>query len=159
MMMSKQFPEIVKGWVEVFMQRSFSNFKKFMDEEDLSPTQVNTMMRLFHGGESDISRIGELAGITNAGASQMVERLVQTGLVERKESTDDRRVKKLTLTEKGRRLIERGFVARQQWMEELTHRFTAEQLAEIAKSLTMLTDAARELEASEIKPSDISKSS
>jgi len=157
--MSKQFSEIIKEWVEVFMQRSFHDLKKFMDEEDLSPSQINAMMRLYHHGESDVSRIGEMAGVSNAAASQMVERLVQTGLVERKESPDDRRVKKLTLTEKGRLLIQRSFTVRQKWMEELTYRFTPDQLTEIGNALILLTEAARALETSENKPSELSKSS
>jgi DNA-binding MarR family transcriptional regulator len=158
MMMSKQFPEIVKEWVEVFMHISFHDFKQFMDEEDLSPTQVNAMMRLYHGG-SDVSKIGEFTGVSNAAASQMVERLVQTGLVERKENPDDRRVKSLSLTDKGRRLIQRGFEVRQKWMGELTNHLSPQQLDDIGKALIMLTDAARKLEASEVQPADISKSS
>jgi DNA-binding MarR family transcriptional regulator len=158
MMMSKQFPEIVKEWVEVFMHISFHDFKQFMDEEDLSPTQVNAMMRLYHGG-SDVSKIGEFTGVSNAAASQMLERLVQTGLVERKENPDDRRVKSLSLTDKGRQLVQRGFEVRQRWMGELTNHLSPQQLEDIGKALIMLTDAARKLEASEIQPSDISKSS
>ncbi len=157
-MMSKQFPEIVKDWVEVFMHISFRDFKRFMDDEDLSPSQVNAMMRLYHG-VSDISKIGEFTGVTNAAASQMVERLVQTGLVERKENPDDRRVRSLSLTDKGRLLIQRGFEVRQKWMDDLTNHLSPNQINDIGKALIMLTDAARKLEASEIQPSDISKSS
>ena len=158
MMANKQFSEIVKEWVEVFMHISFHDFKRFMDDEDLSPSQVNAMMRLYHC-QSDISKIGEFTGVTNAAASQMVERLVQTGLVERKESPDDRRVKSLTLTEKGRQLIQRGFTARQKWMDELTNHLSPQQLDDIGKALVMLTDAALKLEGGEVQPSDISKSS
>jgi DNA-binding MarR family transcriptional regulator len=155
--MSKQFSEIVRDWNEVFMRHSFRDFKHFMDAEDLSPSQVNTLMRLYHGGTSDVSNIGELAGVTNAAASQLVERLVQTGLVERKESDADRRVKILTLTEKGKQLVRRGFAARQKWMEELTHAFTTAQQDDIAKALIMLTDAARKLETGKNDPVNLHK--
>lgn len=158
MMMSKQFPEIVKEWIEVFMHISFRDFKQFMDQENLSPSQVNALMRLYHGA-SDISKIGEFTGVTNAAASQMIERLVQTRLVERRENPDDRRVRSLTLTEKGNRLIERSFAARQRWMSELTNHLSSQQLDDIGKALIMLTDAARKLEAKDIPPSNISKSS
>jgi DNA-binding MarR family transcriptional regulator len=158
MMLPKQFREIVREWVEVFMHISFRDFKKFMDDENLSPSQVNALMRLYHG-MSDISKIGEFTGVTNAAASQMIERLVQTGLVERKESPEDRRVKSLSLTEKGRQLVQRGFAARQCWMGELTHHLTSQQLDDIGKALLMLTNAARKLEAGEVQPSDISKMS
>jgi len=158
MMLSKQFTEIVKECVEVFMHVSFRDFKQFMDAEDLSPSQVNAMMRLYHG-KSDVSKIGEFTGVTSAAASQMVERLVQTGLVVRKENPDDRRVKSLSLTDKGRRLIQRVFEVRQKMIGELTNHLSPQQLDDIGKALIMLTDAARKLEANGVQSSDISKSS
>ncbi len=156
--MSKQFPEIVKEWVEVFMHISFRDFKQFMDAEGLSPTQVNALMRLYHG-QSDISKIGEFTGVTNAAASQMVDRLVQTGLVERRENPEDRRVKSLSLTEKGRRLVQRGFEVRQKWMGDLTNHLTQQQLDDIGKALITLTEAARKLEKNEVQPLEILRSS
>ena len=146
MLAVKPFSEVLGEWAEVFMHRSFRDFKRFMDEAGLSPTQVNALMRLYHGKLCGVSDIGGHLGITNAAASQMVERLVQMGLLERSEDRQDRRARKLELTGQGRALVERGIEARRAWMESLTTNLTAEQQSMIAEALSMLTKAARKSE-------------
>jgi DNA-binding MarR family transcriptional regulator len=142
----KQFSDILNEWTEVFMHRSFRDFKHFMDDEGLSPTQVNTLMRLHHCGESGVSELGESAGVSNAAASQMIERLVMMGLMARVESTDDRRFKQVSLTDKGNALVKRGIEARRGWLEELTRTLNPAEQETIAQALTTLTRAARQLD-------------
>ena len=137
------FTEVIREWSEVFMQRSMRDFKRFMDETDLSFSQVNILMRLLHSGNTGVSEIGEQLGVTNAAASQAVDRLVQLGLIERTEDPEDRRAKRLALTPKGRKLIEKGIEARSQWVEGLTDALTPEQQSMIISALTLLTEAAR----------------
>jgi MarR family transcriptional regulator, organic hydroperoxide resistance regulator len=144
---AKSFSEVVGEWVEVFMHRSFRDFKRFMDEAGLSPTQVNALMRLYHGKLCGVSDIGGHLGITNAAASMMVDRLVQMGLLERSKDRKDRRLRYLKLTEPGRALVERGIEARVAWMQSLTANLSPEQQAMIVEALSMLTEAARKSEA------------
>ena len=68
------------------------------------------------------------------------------GLLERSEDRQDRRARKLKLTEQGQALVERGIEARRAWMESLTTNLTPEQQAMIAEALSMLTEAARKSE-------------
>ncbi len=135
--------EVIREWSEVFMHRSMRDFRKFMDETGLSFSQISILMRLLHGGNAGVSEIGGQLGVTNAAASQAVERMVQLGLIERTEDPADRRAKKLVLTPKGRALIERGIEIRSQWVEGLTEALTPEQQSMIISALTLLTAAAR----------------
>jgi hypothetical protein len=80
MLAVKPFSEVLGEWAEVFMHRSFRDFKRFMDDSDLSPSQTNALMRLYHGKLCGVSDIGRHLGISNAAASQMVERLIQQAL-------------------------------------------------------------------------------
>lgn len=146
MLPTKSFSEILHEWAEAFMHRSFRDFKRVMDESGLSPSQINGLMRLYYRGACGVSDIGEHLSISNAAASQMVERLVQLGLLVRTESQEDRRVKQLTLTEEGRSLVERAVAARRGWLEELTCTLTPEQQEKIAAALVILTDAAHNLQ-------------
>ena len=114
-----------------------------MDETDLSFSQINILMRLLHGGSAGVSEIGGQLGVTNAAASQAVERMVKLGLVARTEDPQDRRAKKLVLAPKGRALIEQGIEMRSQWVEGLTDALTSEQQSMIISALTLLTAAAR----------------
>ena len=137
------FTEVIREWSEVFMQRSMHDFRKFMEETGLSFSQITILMSLLHGGSTGVSEIGEQLGVTNPAASQAVERLVQLDLIERREDPDDRRAKQLTLTPKGRTLIEQGIEIRSKWVEGLTDALTPEQQSMIISALTLLTAAAR----------------
>jgi DNA-binding MarR family transcriptional regulator len=137
------FTEVIREWSEVFMHRSMRDFRKFMDETGLSFSQINILMRLLHGGSTGVSEIGEQLGVTNAAASQAVDRMVKDGMIARTEDPQDRRAKKLALTPKGRALIEQGIEIRSQWVEGLTEALTPEQQSMIISALTLLTAAAR----------------
>jgi len=137
------FTEVIREWSEVFMQRSMRDFRKFMEETGLSFSQINILMRLLHGRRIGVSEIGEQLGVTNAAASQAVDRLVGMDLIERTEDPIDRRAKRLALTRKGRALIEKGIEVRSQWIEGLTDALTPEQQSLIISALTLLTEAAQ----------------
>jgi DNA-binding MarR family transcriptional regulator len=143
MSQSIAFTEVIREWSEVFMHRSMRDFRKFMDETGLSFSQINILMRLNHGGNSGVSEIGDQLGITNAAASQAVDRLVQLGLIKRTEDPDDRRAKKLALTPDGHALIEKGIEVRSQWVEGLTGALSPDEQSLIISALTLLTAAAR----------------
>lgn len=141
---TKALTEVIREWSEVFMHRSMRDFRKFMDETGLSFSQISILMRLLHGGNAGVSEIGGQLGVSNAAASQAVDRLVQLGLIERTEDPIDRRAKKLALTPEGRRLIEQGIQIRSKWVEGLTDALTPEQQSMIISALTLLTAAAKE---------------
>ena len=140
---TQSYSEVLHDWVRVFMQRSMSDFKQFMDESDLSSSQVNILMRLHFRGKCDVSDIGAGMGVSKAAASQTVERLVQRDLLERVEDPVDRRFKQVTLTARGESLVKRSFEARYRWMDELSEVLSLEQQKEIASVLVALTEAAQ----------------
>src|SRR5664280_2116713 len=140
---TKVFPEVIREWSEVFMQRSMRDFRKFMDETGLSFSQINILMRLIHAGTTGVSEIGEQLGVSNAAASQAVDRLVILDLIKRTEDPADRRAKQLALTDKRRTLIESGIEARSRWVEGLTDALTPEQQSMTISALTLLTEAVR----------------
>jgi len=146
MFSKEQFIQVLHDFTAVFMRRSMRDFKHFMDDSGLSSSQVNALMRIHFRGGCGISDIGSHLEITNAASSQIVDRLVNEGLLERSEGANDRRVKQLTLTSKGQMLIEEGIEARQRWMEELTTALTPEEHDAIINALTILIENARTLE-------------
>ena len=143
---SKQFTAVLHDWAEVFMRRSMRDLVQFTRDSGMSMTQLSTLMHLHHQGVCGVSDIGTHLGVTNAAASQMIERLVQQGLLERSEDPLDRRVKQVRVTGKGRKLIENGIKARRYWMEDLTTALTPEEQALITRALVLLTHAALRLE-------------
>ena len=142
----KQFSDVLQEWASIFMRRSIEDFKRFMDSYGLSSTQIQILMRLHFNGGCDVTEIGNHVGITNAAASQTVERLVQMGLLTRSEDPSDRRVKRITLAPKGHSLVEEGIEARRRWLEGLTQALSAQEQERIADGLRALTEAARKTE-------------
>jgi DNA-binding MarR family transcriptional regulator len=111
----------------------------------LSLPQFGLLMRLYHGGRCEVHDIGEHFAVTSAAASQLVERLVQAGLVERTEDPDDRRARQIALSAKGRSLVERGIGQRHRWVDELVSGLTQSEKAVVGKALPTLVEAEKRL--------------
>ncbi len=143
---AKQFNTVLREWAEIFMTRSMREWARFVKSSGLSMPQFSTLMRLYYHGGCGISEISAHLDVTAPAASQMVDRLVQMGLLERDEDPNDRRAKQVTLSAKGRGLIEKGIEARNRWSEELATKLTAEQRGIVVEALAHLSEAANKLE-------------
>jgi DNA-binding MarR family transcriptional regulator len=141
-----QFAESIRAWMDVFMNRSMRSWHLFAKSTGLSMPQFSVLMQLHHRGACGMSEVSERFEITPAAASQLVEKLVQNGLIVREEDPSDRRAKFLNLTEKGRELVQQGHEERYRWVDELGKKLTAEERAQISQALDALTRAAEELE-------------
>lgn len=95
-----------------------------------------------------MSEVSEQFGTTPAAASQLVDKLVQSGLIHRAEDPNDRRAKSLKLTEKGKKLILQGIIERYRWVEPLMETLTAEERVKVSEALDIMTKAAQEMEKS-----------
>ena len=127
------------------MRRSMRSMILYMKENDLSMSQVGALFQIHHG-RSNVSDLGEGLGISIAAASQMLERLVQQGLIVRSEDPDDRRVKKLVLTDKGCRVMQESVRARQEWLAELVSSLAPAEKERIAAALQIMIERVNQLE-------------
>jgi DNA-binding MarR family transcriptional regulator len=130
--------------VSSFMHNSMHDAIRFSKENGWSMTQLHTLMIIHKRGARIISDIGEELGISNAAASQLLDRMVQEQLVARKEDPEDRRVKQISLTENGLRLMKESLTARQAWMHDLADKLTTEEQEIVGPALRILIDKARE---------------
>ena len=94
-----------------------------------------------------MSEISGRFDVTPAAASQLVDKLVQSGYIQREEDPNDRRAKLLNLTDKGRELIRQGIEERYRWVDELTEKLTEEERSQISEALDIMTRAAQDMEA------------
>jgi DNA-binding MarR family transcriptional regulator len=143
---SPHFTHSIRAWMDVFMNRSMRSWHLFAKSTGLSMPQFSVLMQLHHKGACGMSEVSERFEITPAAASQLVDKLVQGGLVQREEDPDDRRAKLLNLTDKGRKLIRRGHEERYRWVDELGKKLTTEERAQVSEALDLMTRAAQELE-------------
>ena len=114
--------------------------------------QFSILMQLHYRGVCGMSEVSERFEITPAAASQLVDKLVQSGLIRRQEDPQDRRAKSLELTDKGKELIHKGIEERYRWVEPLAGKLTAEESAKVAKALEIMTRAATDLEEEAVQP-------
>jgi DNA-binding MarR family transcriptional regulator len=148
---SSELTEKIRQLVDVITTRTMRERSQYVKATGLSMPQFGILMYLYHSSNCGISHLGEYMDISAPAASQLVDRLVQHGLVERTEDPNDRRAKQLALTPKGRELIETGIVARTRWVDELAKVLTPEDYDVVASTLVKLTEAFHGLEQSEIK--------
>jgi DNA-binding MarR family transcriptional regulator len=153
MTLSSEFSDTLHRWSETYMRRSIHDLILFSRESGLSMHQMSVLFHLRHGKDCGVSTIGEHLGVTNAAASQMIDRLVQNGFVERKEDPHDRRVKQLSLTQNGMAIVQEGINRRRRWIDELANELSIEDQYAVTSALKMVLYAADELEANIIIPS------
>jgi len=137
------FVVALQNWIEVSMRRSMRNFLRYARESGLSMSQLGALFHIHRMGRSGVTDLGDHLGVTSAAASQMLERLVQQGLILRTEDPDDRRVKRIVLTERGSQTLGDGIRARQGWLDDLAETLSPTEKAQITESLNILIDKAR----------------
>jgi DNA-binding MarR family transcriptional regulator len=141
--------ETLHEWLRVTMRFSMRNFMRFAKENNYSIPQLNALFRIRHKGACGVSDLGEEMGVTNAAASQLLDKLVQQGLVTRAEDPQDRRNKLITLTEAGMRVSEQSMQARQNWLNQLADSLTPAEQAQVQAALQLLIERSAALEGDE----------
>ena len=143
---STQITQPLRSWMDVFMHRSMRGWNQFAKSTGLSMPQFSILMQLHYKGACGMSAISERFDVSAAAASQLVDKLVQAGYIERTEDPSDRRAKLLKLSTNGSKLVEAAIQERYRWMDELTSRLSPAQQTKISEALTLLTEAARQME-------------
>jgi len=91
---SAQLVKITRQWMDAVMHRSMRDWSHFVKATDLSMPQFSILMQLHYQGECGMSDVSERMDISAAAASQLVEKLVISKLIERAEDPNDRRANK-----------------------------------------------------------------
>jgi DNA-binding MarR family transcriptional regulator len=144
-MSTSELAQLVLAWSTDFVRLSMHDINRCARSHGLSFTQMNVLMHLYHQGPREVMEFAEYMQVSPAGASQMVERLVQQDLVARVESPGDRRVREVHLTDRGRRVVEESLALRERWVESLVGSFSADQQAALAQAMRLLQDPTESL--------------
>jgi DNA-binding MarR family transcriptional regulator len=138
--MSPPLIQTLREWMRVIMRHSMRNFMLYAKEHNYSPAQLNALFRIHHKGACGISDLGDEMGVTSAAASQLLEKLVQQGLVIRSEDPHDRRNKLVTLTAEGERIVQESMAARQGWLTRLVELLTPKEQEQVNAALQVLIE-------------------
>ncbi len=136
----------LRNWMEVSMRRSLQESVLYTKKSGLSMPQIAALFQV-QRGIGGVSDLGEELGVTSAAASQMLDRLVQLGLILRTEDPQDRRVKRMVLTDKGRKVLQGVIQVRQRWLDDLVRTLHEGEKEQITAVLNSLVDKAKQLDA------------
>ena len=109
---------LLHTWAENAMRRSMWAFIRFNQERNLSAPQINTLIFIYRHGHTSVNDLARRWGVTKAAASQMVDKMVDQGWIDRTENLKDRRSRDLTLTKQGKQLTEDAQKFRHAWIDE-----------------------------------------
>lgn len=135
---SEQLNEVLKDLADSFSQHSMGGFFRFAKDREFSHSQLRALLSIGREGAQGITRIGGDMDLTGAAASQIIDRLVSLGLVERREAPDDRRAKRLSLTARGEQTIRECRESRQRWILDLVARIDADRREEVLEALRLV---------------------
>ena len=102
-------------------QLAVARFSAEMDQAGLTPIQWATLMTTSQRPGLDQSTLSREIHIDTSTVAGVLDRLETRGLIQRKPSPDDRRLRLLYLTEEGESLLEQATVAvvnMQEWLVE-----------------------------------------
>ena len=124
---------------EAFMRGQMTWFVRYAKLAGLSMSQAGVLFRLHGKGlTKGVSDIGDHLGVSSAAASQLLDRLVQQNLIQRIEDPIDRRAKRISLTERGREVIDGGLQGREQWFTTLADAMSEHERGTVLAGLKIL---------------------
>jgi DNA-binding MarR family transcriptional regulator len=93
----------------------------------------------------NVKSVAEDLGVHPSNATRLCDRLVRAGLLDRRQLEHDRRQVVLTLTPRGRKIVDRVFAHRRQTVQQILAAIPEGQRAAVAKSVGALATAAEQV--------------
>jgi DNA-binding MarR family transcriptional regulator len=140
-----KFLETMHAWMYEMMRHSMHGFMQYAKKSGISMSQITAMIKLNKNSVCGVTDLGDELGISSAAASQLLDRMVQQGSVERTEDPADRRSKRLVLTDEGRKTLKETMNARQEWVRALASSLNEEELNQVAETLAILVGKSKTL--------------
>jgi len=107
----------------------------FLADIELSFTQVRTTMLLACSGPLPIGAVADHLDLSVHAAGRNIDRLVELGILERRENPDDRRVKLVSLSLPGLEMVDQHLAARRRALRAFIEQLPSEQVDALASAL------------------------
>jgi MarR family transcriptional regulator, 2-MHQ and catechol-resistance regulon repressor len=133
--------------VWVVLARAYGSMASFVEEriaaEGIGLSDFMVLEVLLHKGSLTMSAIGEKVLLANASMTSAIDRLEEKAFVIRKYSDEDRRIRLVELTARGRKLIVEVYRRHEQELESLMSGLSAEERAGLHRGLKKIGFAAQ----------------
>jgi len=130
--------ELLALWHHLMKGQSKAMFA-LLDELDLAVPHAKALAVLADSAcELSVKEVSEELGLSMPGASRTVDALLRRGYLERREDEQDRRMKRIEITDAGREVARRVVEARLEGLEQFTSSLSPEQRTRLMSALSDL---------------------
>lgn len=124
------------------------HLRRQVEEHGLTLTEFGVLEALLHKGPLTHGNIGDRVLLASSSITYVIDKLEERGLLRRRQSEKDRRVKLAELTPEGRSTIEAAFPEHAALIEELMAKVSLKEKRKAASVLRQIENTAREHETS-----------
>ena len=143
--MAQEISDLMFEWADKAMRRSMRKMFEYNQAHGYSFIVVNSLRVISKEKEVTNNDLSRRLGVSMPAASQLVDRLVEMGLVEREDNPADRRSKYLTLTAQGRQTLDDMDKATHSWIPTLVSMLSEEEIKIIKPSLRLIVSKINQL--------------
>jgi MarR family transcriptional regulator, organic hydroperoxide resistance regulator len=143
--------EILNGFGEVMSRLMIDQLQTHLSELDLTLPQVQVLRILRREGAIPTGKLAICLRISAPATSQLTDRLIRKGLIERKHSEDDRRAVLVRLSPSGRCLVDRFRERRDAVFSAALSQLSEAERAMVVSSLQMVIAALESFEAKSLQ--------
>lgn len=112
--------------------------REILHNYPITSPQFIALQLLIDGGDLTIGELSDKNGLAFSTTTDLVDRLEKNNLVERIRDTDDRRVVRIHVLEKGKHIIKEVIEKRQEYLGEVLTNFSSEQSETMNELLYLL---------------------
>ena len=117
-----------------------------LQQFNLTPNQFLMLLRLNYDGAQSSAQFARAVGVRPQSVTDIIGPLERKGLIERRESSESRRILLINLTAKGRQMIEHARNVTLQLDRDLLAEFDAEEVSVLRKALEKIRATAERYE-------------
>lgn len=121
-----------------FIKNITSDFNK--NSSDLNITQYKLLYHLDKEGSQNVSDLAKSVHITNAAVTTITDQLLADDYITKDRSKTDRRVVNITITDKGRNIVNNMKKEHQNKMKEHFHKLTEEDIQHLKRIFKLLNE-------------------
>jgi DNA-binding MarR family transcriptional regulator len=140
----EEFSRILLDGIAVLVRVSLQDMMAYIHPKGISMAQMNVLYQLHYRGPCEVLAFARAHSLSPAGASQLIERMVRQGWVERVDDLADRRVHHVHLTGLGQQLVLESITARNEWVSHFGAKLTSEEQEQVAQAFRVLAEKMEE---------------
>jgi DNA-binding MarR family transcriptional regulator len=123
------------------MARAWKFYPEVWLELNLTTVQLKSLLYIDYMGSTNFRNLSDALGVTPPSITEVIDRLVERGLVSREENPENRRMLILKTTAEGRALMAKLTETRRSIMNSLLEQLDRSELVHLARIFTTLANS------------------